>query len=119
MNHVPARFAPIDALSEEAASLLPSTLRNINPSANYQAILIRLLTGTLNFKCASIEKTIIQRHNYSVVFFQRNKRLSAKILKDAFSSFATLDDIDQHLTKGLTHNNKFYREILFEFGIGA
>lgn len=115
MNHIPARFTPVDALPLRSANLLSNTLKNINPSANHQAILIRLLTGTINFTCMSTNETIKQRNNYSLVFYQNNSRLSSNILTQAFSNFATLRDVDRHLSRGLTHNNRFYRELLFEF----
>jgi len=115
MNHIPARFTPVDALPPKSAHLLPGTLKNINPSANYQAILVRLLTGTIDFYCASTNETINQRNNYSLIFYQRNGRLSRNVLIQAFADFATLKDVDRHLASGYTHNNKFYREILFEF----
>ena len=85
MNHVPPRFSPIEILPARSVMGLPSCLRNIDPPTNYKAILIRLLTGTVDFRCEPTGMIVKQRMNYGLVLAQKNGRLSKRIIAKTVS----------------------------------
>ena len=115
MNHTPPRFLPIEVLPTGSLSSLSPALRIANPSTNFQAVLIRLLTGTINIYCESTGKVFYQKNNYALVLYQTNKRRTSRTVKNVFSSYASMRDVENHLSASIRQNNKFYREILFEF----
>ena len=115
MNHTPPRFLAVEALSSRSVASLPASLKNINSLGNYKGILVRLLTGTINIYCEESGRTIQQKKNYSTVLFQVNNRRTGKIVKNVFSSYASMKTVETHFNLSALRNVKFYREILFEF----
>lgn len=83
----PSRFTPIEVMSNQVNKNLPKSLQVSANSLYYKALLVRLLTGTMNIHCELTNKTISQRNNYSLLSFQKNKRISPKIIKQAIDPY--------------------------------
>ncbi|MBN8657713.1 MAG: hypothetical protein J0M11_18425 [Anaerolineae bacterium] len=115
MNHTPPRFLPVEVLPMRSVASLPAPLKNFSTLNNYKGILVRLLTGTISIYCEETGKTIQQKNNYSTVLFQVNRRRTGRIVKNVFSSYASMKTVEVHFNSSARRNIKFYREVLFEF----
>lgn len=100
---------------EPISSYLPDKIKidHINPDNNiYEAILIRLFSGTVDFNNLDLNpKKIKQRINYFIFTYQKNTRASAKVLQNINSVFIT-DDINNYLL--YSKNKEFFKELVHE-----
>lgn len=110
----PDRFIPEEPLSQKSVNALPTALQLSGFPVNYRALLIRLLTGTLNIKCQISNKLVKQRNNYSKMVFVTNKKVSAKILDLAIPS-VTLEDLGNYLFINQARHMVFYKELFHEY----
>lgn len=93
---------------------LPLSIRiNSNQANNInEAIFIRLLSGTINFQNNSLNsQNILQRTNYFLFTYRKNKKVSIKILKD-INPLLVSNQIDKYFQ--LSKNKNFFNELKLE-----
>ncbi len=110
----PDRFTPEEPLNIKSVNALPTSLRLSGFPINYRALVIRLLTGTLNIRCQLTNDLIKQRNNYSKLVFVVNNRISTKTLSSAIPS-VTLNTLGKYLTKNQSRHINFYKELFHEY----
>lgn len=107
-----------ECLSLRSLNALPPFLK-INSSQNSEVILMRLLSGTLDFDNTISKDKIIQRVNYTLTDFEANSRISSKLILDIYKidgKNIKLSKIDDYYKKSIIRGNKIYFEnLLLEF----
>jgi hypothetical protein len=112
------QFTFSECMNSRSLGALPECLR-IKRNCSSEVLLLRLLSGTLDFKNTINNIEISQRNNYTLTDFSSNSRISAKLLKDIF----VIDGAKIKKTKieeyyGRAHhrgNNTFFENLLLEF----
>lgn len=112
MPPTPLRFQPLEPLRLEIANTLPSTLQTTNPLF-YKALVLRLLTGTLDIECSLTGKIIKQRVNYFALSNIKS-RVARRTITNAITPF-TFNEFDLFILRTNNNNFQFYRDIYFEF----
>ena len=96
-------------------SKLPRSIQiHENSSDNiYQAILIRLLSGTLNLYNDDLnKKNIKQRVNYFMFTYNKNNRASVKVLREINAGLVSDEIINHYLIH--SKNKEFFKELVNE-----
>lgn len=107
-----------ECLATRSLNALPPFLA-VNRNKNSEVILLRLLSGTLDFENTVNRISVSQRVNYTLTDFSSNSRISAKILKDIF----VIDGVNIKQSKIEAYyrkapqrgNNIFFENLLLEF----
>lgn len=112
----PLRFTPIEAMHPKSLGVLPTILHIGNSPVYFEALLIRLLTGTLDIECNLTGDVIKQRTNFSKLPAIKNKRISSNTIKQSIIPYK-LSNLREVLLKTNTRNYRFYKELYSEFAI--
>lgn len=112
------QFTFKECLNTRSLSALPSFLA-VTRNQNSEVILLRLLSGTLDFENTINRIKISQRVNYTLTDFEINSRISARILRDVF----VIDGVniknskieDYYRKAPQRGNNIFFENLLLEF----
>lgn len=86
----------------------------INANISYEALLIRLLLGTISFTNEIDDVQFIQNKNYSLLGIQHNPRITTKILRDCFETKRKLQTLCNFLDETRYINRQFFENFLME-----
>lgn len=95
-------------------------LRHIKPEFSFsatpsnEAILIRLLLGTLKVTNLYTTDSFDQNNNYSILGIQTNSSLSSSIITNCLSPDYNINDVCKYIEKTKYVNNDFYLNLLEE-----
>lgn len=115
MEQSPPRFQLLEALAPDEVTRLPMSTRQIDDSHNYRMLLIRLLIGTLDFRCCLTERVVAQRKNYAFAGYRDIEELTHTSLLKSTEHFFAATDLEAYLSKPELNNQAFFRELLSEF----
>lgn len=101
-----------EPLTPRFLNVLPEELR-INSTSVSEAVLIRLITGTINVYHIPTDYSFKPRNNYSNLSFTRNVRVSSKPIKDCFD-VSSLNQIADYIKENDTKNKKYNESLLTE-----
>lgn len=102
-------FEYYEPLSERFLNLLPQEL-HINNNTSYEALLIRLLTGTIDIRHLITNEKCKARINYVALNYQEQNRISSRSISAYFSSEG-LEKLGNYLVLN-NRANKHYNETL-------
>ncbi|MBE0393885.1 hypothetical protein [Flavobacterium sp. PL002] len=112
------QFTYSECLNAKSFNALPGYLA-VKRNQSAEVILLRLLTGTLDFENTVNRTKISQRKNFTEVDFSVNSRISSKLINEVFTidskkiRKAKIEGYYQHcLTRG---NKIFFENLLLEF----
>lgn len=86
----------------------------INANISFEALLIRLLLGTVSFTNDIEDIQFIQNNNYSLLGVQNNFRVTTKIIRDCFEPEIKLQSLCDILDETKYINRQFYENLLME-----
>lgn len=112
------QFTFTECLTSRSLKALPLFLR-VNKKQSAEVILLRLLSGTIDFENVISKTKISQRKNYTITDFKNNSRISAKILIEIFKIDGTKINqlkIEKYYNDSIKRGNKvFFENLLLEF----
>lgn len=112
------QFTFKECLVNRSLSALPTFLA-VNRNQNSEVILLRLLSGTLDFENNINRIKVYQRTNYTLTDYSTNSRISAKLLKDIFvidgANIKQSKIEDYYRNAPQRGNNIFFENLLLEF----
>ena len=107
-----------ECLNVKSCNALQEYLR-VKRNQSSEVILLRLLTGTLDFENTVNNTKISQRTNYTKVDYEINKRISAKLINQVFtidSNKISETNIKEYYINSIKRGNKiFFDNLLLEF----
>lgn len=109
----PLRFDPVEVFSVSSLAHLPRSFQLNTTPIYHRALLIRLLTGNLNFRCTVTNQVTKQRNDYSTLSFTSNNRANKSRIESSVS--CKINDIDSYVLSTANINRVFYRELFHEY----
>lgn len=112
------QFKFIECLSKRSLNALPAIFI-INKNQNAEVLLLRLLTGSLDFENNINKLKISQRENYTLTDYIENSRISAKLIIDVFKlngQNIKFSKVENYYKYCINRGNKiFFDNLLLEF----
>ena len=112
------QFTYSECLNAQSLNALPDYLE-VKRNQSAEVILLRLLTGTIDFENTINKIKISQRKNFTEVDYVVNTRISAKLINEVFtidSKKIKKTKIEEYYKNSIKRGNKtFFENLLLEF----
>lgn len=113
MPLTPPRFVIREPLRASVANSLPTSLKIGTRPTYYKSLIIRLLSGTLDFDCSKTGITTNSRSDYSALGIRVNGGAFKKTIRAAIGG--NFERYDRQTRRTVSYNSSLYRDIFFEF----
>ena len=107
-------FQLIEAFGNRDFERLPESLR-FDRHIKEEGKLYRLLLGTVNIQNTVTGEVFRQRTNYSILGTSTSTRFSYTLFRNPLSGGATIDNIDNYLSRSNPANIPLFRDLIYEF----